>query len=83
MSDEPMSNYHDLLPEQVPESRMPSTTYLKVLVKGAIESGVPEEYVHWLKSIKHSEKTVQELEQLFQLHPVELATVSGLNICGN
>lgn len=76
MDDVPISNYHDLQPEQVPDSRKPSATYLKVLVKGAMESGVPEEYVNWLKSIRRSDKKVQELEELFQLHPVELQPVS-------
>lgn len=80
MNEQPVDNYHDLLPEEVPEGRKPSTTYLKVLVKGAVESGVPQEYVNWLKSIKHNDKKVQEMEDLLQLHPVELPTVSTTNI---
>lgn len=82
LNEQPVNNYHDLLPEEVPEERQPSTTYLKVLVKGAVEGGVPREYVNWLKSIKHNDKKVQETEELLQLHPVEFPTVSTPNFCG-
>ncbi|KAH8411180.1 hypothetical protein KR222_009652, partial [Zaprionus bogoriensis] len=72
LNNQPASNYHDMQPDQIPEDRQPSRTYLKVLVKGAIESGVPEEYVTWLRGIKHNNQTVQHMEELLQLQAVEL-----------
>ncbi|XP_034483752.1 gamma-glutamylcyclotransferase-like [Drosophila innubila] len=70
--DEPEGNVHDMPPNEVPEDRQPSKTYLKVMVKGAIESGIPEHYVKWLKGFKHNNKTAEELEDRFELQSVEL-----------
>ncbi|XP_034483750.1 gamma-glutamylcyclotransferase-like [Drosophila innubila] len=70
--DEPEGNVHDMPPNEVPEDRQPSKTYLKVLVKGAIESGIPEHYVKWLKGFKHNNQTVAEFEERFELQSMEL-----------
>jgi len=57
---------------EVPEDRQPSKTYLQVLVKGAIESGIPEQYVNWLKGFKHNNQTVKDFEERLELQSVEL-----------
>lgn len=69
---QPEGNVHGIQDSIVPEDRKPSKTYLQVLVKGAIESGVPLEYVNWLKNIKHNNITVKEFERLLQLESVKL-----------
>ncbi|EDV97873.1 GH17111 [Drosophila grimshawi] len=69
---QPESNLHEMEPDQVPENRQPSKTYLQVLVKGAIESGIPENYVKWLQGLKHNNKTVSKLEETLQVREVEL-----------
>ncbi|XP_062131500.1 gamma-glutamylcyclotransferase-like [Drosophila sulfurigaster albostrigata] len=68
----PKGNVHDLPSHEVPLNRQPSKTYLRVMVKGAMESGIPEKYITWLKGFKHNNQTVQELEDLFELDSVEL-----------
>ncbi|KAH8261284.1 hypothetical protein KR044_006552, partial [Drosophila immigrans] len=72
ISKEPEGNVRDLPPHEVPLDRQPSKTYLQVMVKGAIESGIPDKYVTWLKGFKHNNQTVQHLEELFELQSVEL-----------
>ncbi|XP_034108516.1 gamma-glutamylcyclotransferase-like [Drosophila albomicans] len=72
ITNEPKGNVHDMPPSEVPEDRQPSKTYLQVLVKGAIESGLPEEYVTWLTGFKHNNQTVQHLEELLELQSVPL-----------
>ncbi|XP_060657512.1 gamma-glutamylcyclotransferase-like [Drosophila nasuta] len=70
ITNEPKGNVHDLPPSEVPEDRQPSKTYLQVLVKGAIESRLPEEYVTWLTEFKHNNQTVQHLEEILELQSV-------------
>ncbi|KAH8261281.1 hypothetical protein KR044_006551, partial [Drosophila immigrans] len=72
ITNEPVGNVHDMPSSEVPEDRQPSKTYLQVLVKGAIESGIPQEYVTWLKGFKHNNQTVPHLEELLELQAVEL-----------
>ncbi|XP_030567926.1 gamma-glutamylcyclotransferase-like [Drosophila novamexicana] len=69
---QPENNVHAFAPNMVPEDRQPSKTYLQVLVKGAIESGIPESYIKFLRSIKHNRKTVKKLEQALQVQSVDL-----------
>lgn len=59
--------------KEVPFERKPSETYLKVLVKGAVETGIPDSYVAWLKSLKHNDNTVQKMEDQLELSQVQLA----------
>ncbi|XP_058834757.1 gamma-glutamylcyclotransferase-like [Topomyia yanbarensis] len=44
----------DFEEEQRPFERQPSKTYMKIIISGAKESGLPEEYVDLLKMIKHN-----------------------------
>ncbi|XP_058459218.1 gamma-glutamylcyclotransferase-like isoform X2 [Malaya genurostris] len=37
-----------------PFERQPSKTYMKIILAGAKESGLPEEYIGFLKTIKHN-----------------------------
>ncbi|KAK0175171.1 hypothetical protein PV327_008944 [Microctonus hyperodae] len=39
---------------ELPEDRRPSLTYLKIMVKGALECGIPANYIESLKNIKHN-----------------------------
>lgn len=59
--------------EIIPHDRQPSQTYLKVLVKGATESGVPDEYIEWLRGIKHNGKQVPAMEAKLELDNVQLS----------
>lgn len=36
------------------QEELPSPHYMKVISEGAVESGLPETYVKFLKSIKHN-----------------------------
>ncbi|XP_017861116.1 PREDICTED: gamma-glutamylcyclotransferase-like isoform X1 [Drosophila arizonae] len=69
---QPEGNVHGSGQSVVPEDRKPSKTYLQVLVKGAIESGIPQEYVNWLKQIKHNNKTAKDMERFLELESVKL-----------
>ncbi|KAF5289261.1 hypothetical protein FQA39_LY15191 [Lamprigera yunnana] len=40
--------------DQLPENRQPSKAYLDVILKGAIESMLPDQYIEKLKKIKHN-----------------------------
>lgn len=57
----------------VPHCRQPSHTYLKVLVKGAEETGVPSEYVKWLRSLRHNGNNVEAMEIKLELSQVKLS----------
>lgn len=51
----------------------PSQTYIHVIISGAIESGLPEEYIQWLKSAKHNgQKAKRELVQALDDHLASL-----------
>ncbi|KAH8411105.1 hypothetical protein KR222_003438 [Zaprionus bogoriensis] len=56
----------------IPYNRQPSLTYLKVLVKGAEETGIPADYISWLKSLKHNNNVVEAMENRLKLSDVEL-----------
>ncbi|KAH8373326.1 hypothetical protein KR009_000866, partial [Drosophila setifemur] len=58
--------------EDIPLDRQPSETYLKVLVKGAIETGIPENYIKWLRGIKHNGTKVPAMEVKLELEKVQL-----------
>lgn len=54
----------------------PSSTYLHVIISGAIESGMPEEYVNWLKAVPHNgRQAVPEMVQALEGHLVSLDDV--------
>ncbi|KAL9902132.1 gamma-glutamylcyclotransferase-like isoform X2 [Glossina fuscipes] len=65
------------IPEQkIPSDRLPSETYLKTLVKGALETGIPDEYVNFLRAIKHNRNVVKTLETILELQDVKLVHTS-------
>lgn len=43
--------------EVFPADRVPSCTYLQTIIEGAMQSKLPNEYVEYLKSIKHNGNT--------------------------
>jgi gamma-glutamylcyclotransferase len=49
------------LPEgaEVPNDRQPSRTYLEIIQEGAVESGLPESYIEFLKKVKHNGNVVE------------------------
>ncbi|EDV97874.1 GH17112 [Drosophila grimshawi] len=57
----------------VPQDRQPSCTYLKVLVKGAEETGIPEIYIKWLKGLHHNGNMVEAMELKLELSEVKLS----------
>lgn len=59
--------------ESIPYSRQPSKTYLKTIVKGAEETGLPEFYIQFLKCIKHNGNEVEEWEKTLHLEDVQLS----------
>ncbi|XP_023170617.1 gamma-glutamylcyclotransferase-like [Drosophila hydei] len=58
---------------EVPPNRQPSHTYLKVLVKGAEESGIPADYVKWLRGLQHNGNQVEAMELKLELSTVKLS----------
>lgn len=40
--------------EKLPESRQPSKIYMDTLIAGAKESGIPEDYIHFLSKVLHN-----------------------------
>lgn len=48
---------------------LPSETYIKVIISGANESGLPEKYIRWLQSVKHNGRhAIPELVQALKDH---------------
>ncbi|KAH8296256.1 hypothetical protein KR054_003722 [Drosophila jambulina] len=72
LTQQPESNLYELNRDLIPESRQPSKTYLQCLVRGAIESSVPEDYVQRLRSIKHNGHVARKLERQLELQDIEL-----------
>ncbi|KAH8371767.1 hypothetical protein KR093_008805, partial [Drosophila rubida] len=73
LCDQPKTDVHG--PNSVEEAtafRLPSKTYLKVIVKGAEETGLPPEYIQWLKAIRHNGNSVQDMESKLELSEVKL-----------
>ncbi|KAH8252012.1 hypothetical protein KR038_002276 [Drosophila bunnanda] len=72
LTQQPESNLYELARELIPESRQPSKTYLQCLVRGAIESAVPLDYVQRLRSIKHNGHVAAKLERQLELQDIVL-----------
>ncbi|KAM7358567.1 gamma-glutamylcyclotransferase-like isoform 1-T1 [Cochliomyia hominivorax] len=71
--DQPKTHIKTLSKEQsLALNRRPSKTYLKTVIKGALETGVPKDYIEWLKTVHHNDKLVDKFEQHLELHTVEL-----------
>ncbi|XP_017059096.1 gamma-glutamylcyclotransferase [Drosophila ficusphila] len=74
LANQPQTDLHSVGgKEDIPLDRQPSQTYLKVLVKGAKETGIPEDYIKWLKGIKHNGRQVPILETKLELDQVQLS----------
>lgn len=69
---QPDTDFQELERESIQFERQPSKTYLQCLVKGAIETGIEQPYIEWLKSIKHNNNVVENWENLLELKEVEL-----------
>lgn len=69
---QPSTHLKTLTADVIPVCRQPSKTYLKTLIKGALETGIPSDYIVWLKSVHHNCKTVDKFEKHLELHTVEL-----------
>lgn len=51
----------------VPLNQWPSKTYMKVIIEGAIDSGLPEYYIKMLKKIQHNgEEGCFRMEELLR-----------------
>ncbi|XP_017072234.1 gamma-glutamylcyclotransferase [Drosophila eugracilis] len=73
LTNQPKSELHaGGVHDNIPFDRQPSQTYLKVLVKGAKESGIPEDYIKWLRGIKHNGVQVPAMEAKLKLDQVQL-----------
>lgn len=51
---------------------LPSLTYLKVIVKGAVESKLPKDYIQFLRTINHNGKIAEARENLLNLEDFHL-----------
>ncbi|XP_073827947.1 gamma-glutamylcyclotransferase-like [Musca autumnalis] len=69
---QPQGHLKSMPTEKVPEERQPSLTYLKTLVKGAEETGIPLDYVQWLRSIRHNSKIAEYFEKELELENFHL-----------
>ncbi|KAH8252011.1 hypothetical protein KR038_002275 [Drosophila bunnanda] len=70
LTQQPESNLFELTRDLIPESRQPSKTYLQSIVRGAIESSLPEDYVQLLRRIKHNGRISEEMEKKLGLKDV-------------
>lgn len=51
---------------------LPSLSYLKTVVKGALESELPADYVSFLRKFKHNGKLIRRFEDYLYLDNVKL-----------
>lgn len=70
--EQPSTDLQELERDSIPLERQPSKTYLQCLVKGAIETGIGQAYIEWLKSIKHNGNVVESLESTLELKNILL-----------
>lgn len=61
-----------LHPPDRPFERQPSKTYLTVILNGALESKLPEEYYNFLKSFKHNDRLAIDVNLMKSLDLKEL-----------
>ncbi|XP_073838461.1 gamma-glutamylcyclotransferase-like [Musca autumnalis] len=72
LCEQPDTNLNLLPINEIPSDRLPSSTYLKSLVKGAIETNIPFDYIDWLMHIPHNGNNAERFEFELQLDGVEL-----------
>ncbi|KAL5292403.1 GGCT.2 family protein [Megaselia abdita] len=58
--------------ESVKYATLPSLTYLKVIVKGAEESNLHKDYIHFLRTMNHNGKAVDSRESMLHLEDFHL-----------
>lgn len=61
-----------LPPQDRPSERQPSKTYLTVILNGAEETGLPADYIAWLRNFKHNGKLATNQELVAQLNLKEM-----------
>ena len=59
-------------PQNRPFERQPSKTYLNVILNGAIETGLPSDYIDFLRSFKHNGNDATNKNLVAQLHLKEM-----------
>ncbi|XP_061402491.1 gamma-glutamylcyclotransferase-like [Musca vetustissima] len=72
LCEQPDTNLNTLPINEIPSDRLPSATYLKSLVKGAMESDIPYEYIDWLMHIPHNGNIAERFELELELDGIEL-----------
>ncbi|XP_075163469.1 gamma-glutamylcyclotransferase-like [Haematobia irritans] len=72
LTDQPKNDFESMQPQEIPSKRLPSKTYIQCLVKGAIESGIDQEYVEWLRSLKHNGVVAEKMSTFLELDNIEL-----------
>lgn len=55
-----------------PFERQPSRTYLTVILNGALESKLPEDYIKFLKSFKHNDRLAIDIDLMSNLDLKEI-----------
>ena len=61
-----------LEPHERPFTRQPSKTYLTVILNGAVETGLPKDYIEFLKSFKHNGNQATNMDLVAQLNLKEM-----------
>ncbi|XP_037815965.1 gamma-glutamylcyclotransferase-like [Lucilia sericata] len=69
---QPSTHLKTLTADTIPANRQPSKTYLKTLLKGALETGLPADYIQWLKTVHHNSTIVEKFEKHLELDKVDL-----------
>ncbi|XP_061402492.1 gamma-glutamylcyclotransferase-like [Musca vetustissima] len=72
LTDQPKSDFESMTIDEIPAKRLPSKTYIQCLVKGAIESDIDDEYVEWLKGLKHNGKVAEKMSTFLELQNIVL-----------
>lgn len=61
------------LPEEGQEI-LPSKSYLKTIVKGAVESQLPKQYINQLRKLKHNGNVMNDRENELNLQNFDIKT---------
>ncbi|XP_075160153.1 gamma-glutamylcyclotransferase-like isoform X1 [Haematobia irritans] len=72
LCDQPETDIKLMPANEVPIERLPSATYLKALIKGALESEIPYEYIEWLMHLPHNANIAERFEKELELENVPL-----------
>ncbi|XP_013116747.1 gamma-glutamylcyclotransferase [Stomoxys calcitrans] len=72
LCNQPESDLKNLHANEVSIDRLPSSTYLKALIKGALETGIPYGYIDWLMHLPHNANIAERFETELELENVPL-----------